>query len=509
MTFSGQTVAGRHRSAPGHVARPVGSRAADATDAQVWRGLAVLCIGFFMVLVDTTIVFVANPALAGAFKASVTGVVWITSAYLLAYAVPIPITGRLGDSLGVRRIYLLGLAVFTLASLGCGLSGGLGALVTARVVQGLGASMMTPQITAYVTRAFPSSSRGRAMALWGATVGIATVVGPVLGGILLDGLGWRWIFLINVPVGPVAFLLALAFVPSLPTRPQRLDWGGVVLSAIGLFLVVYGIQGGHDRGWDRTTWLLIGAGVAMIAAWVLWEGFRASEPLMPLQLFLDRNFSVGNLTITGIAFSVNAAGIVFMMWGEVVRGMSATRSGMMLVPMALVSLVLARRAGQLADRWHPRFVIGLGCVIGAVGYAFAAFTMDPTRSAFFPVLGCALTGAGNAFLWAPNSAIASKGVAADLAGSASGVYNCTRQLGGVLGAAVTAVALEALLVHEGISGYDGTSASPVAVPRVMLGGVNKAFAYAMFLPAAALAVGLVAALLFERPASTEAGGGLP
>ena len=182
-------------------------------DASPWPALWAVCVGFFMILVDTTIVSVATPTILSALHTDVDSVVWVTSAYLLAYAVPLLITGRLGDRFGPRRVYLVGLAVFTLASLWCGLTDTITGLIIARVVQGLGAAVMMPQTMAVITRTFPAESRGRAMSLWGAVAGVATLVGPILGGVLVDGLGWEWIFFVNVPVGVAGFVLALRLVP--------------------------------------------------------------------------------------------------------------------------------------------------------------------------------------------------------------------------------------------------------------------------------------------------------
>ncbi|GAB3807529.1 hypothetical protein GCM10028798_32230 [Humibacter antri] len=166
-----------------------------------WPALWALVIGFFMILVDTTIVSVANPKIMEGLNTDINSVIWVTSAYLLAYAVPLLVTGRLGDRFGPKNMYLIGLVLFTGASLWCGLSGSIELLIVARVVQGLGAALMTPQTMAVITRTFPPNKRGAAMALWGATSGVAMLVGPLLGGVLVDGLGWEWIFFINVPVG--------------------------------------------------------------------------------------------------------------------------------------------------------------------------------------------------------------------------------------------------------------------------------------------------------------------
>ncbi|WP_295103428.1 MFS transporter, partial [uncultured Microbacterium sp.] len=205
-----------------------------------------------MILVDTTIVSVANPAIKAALDPTTNNldnVVWVTSAYLLAYAVPLLITGRLGDRFGPKNIYLIGLAIFTLASLWCGLSNSLEMLIAARAVQGLGAAFMTPQTMAVITRTFPPERRGAAMGLWGATAGVATLVGPLVGGLLVDGFGWEWIFFVNIPVGIVAFVLAWRLVPKLQTSAHRFDILGVILSAVALFLIVFGLQEGEKFDW--------------------------------------------------------------------------------------------------------------------------------------------------------------------------------------------------------------------------------------------------------------------
>lgn len=246
------------------------------TGTSPWPALWALVVGFFMILVDATIVSVATPAIMADLGADVASVVWVTSAYLLAYAVPLLITGRLGDRFGPKQVYSTGLVIFTLASLWCGLTATVAQLIVARIVQGLGASLMTPQTMAVITRTFPADQRGRAMSLWGAVAGIATLVGPILGGVLVDGLGWEWIFFVNVPVGVVALALALRLVPDLPTHVHRFDLLGVALSGVGMFLLVFGIQEGQTFDWGTiagpiSVWSLIIAGLVVLAAFVFWQ----------------------------------------------------------------------------------------------------------------------------------------------------------------------------------------------------------------------------------------------
>ena len=291
--------------------RSLGGMVEDTGDRSPWPALWALCVGFFMILVDTTIVSVATPTILTALHTDVDSVVWVTSAYLLAYAVPLLITGRLGDRFGPRRVYFVGLTVFTLASLWCGLTGTIDGLIAARVVQGLGASVMMPQTMAVITRTFPAESRGRAMSLWGAVAGVATLVGPILGGVLVDGLGWEWIFFVNVPVGVVGLVLAVRLVPELPTHVRRFDLPGVVLSAVGMFLLVFGIQEGQTYDWGTisgpiSVWSLIVAGVAVLAVFIVWQARTKEEPLLSLELFRDRNFSLACVAIAAVGFGVTA-----------------------------------------------------------------------------------------------------------------------------------------------------------------------------------------------------------
>jgi len=195
--------------------------AVDLHGRSPWSILPPLCLGFFMIMVDTTIVNIAVPTLQEAFDASLVTVGWVNSAYLLTFAVLLLVTGRLGDRFGPRPVFVTGLVVFTLASLACGLAGSVGVLIAARAVQGIGGALMTPQTMAMITRAFPSDKRGAALGVWGSVAGVATIMGPVLGGILVETVGWEWIFYVNIPVGVVALWLSLTRLPALPRTRAR------------------------------------------------------------------------------------------------------------------------------------------------------------------------------------------------------------------------------------------------------------------------------------------------
>ncbi|WP_433505926.1 DHA2 family efflux MFS transporter permease subunit [Pseudonocardia halophobica] len=474
-----------------------GTRPGATPTTSPWPALWALVLGFFMILVDSTIVTVATPAIQADLGASVDAVVWVTSAYLLAYAVPLLITGRLGDRFGPRRVYLVGLAIFTLASLWCGLTGSIATLVVARVFQGLGASFMTPQTMAVITRTFPANQRGRAMSLWGAVAGVATLVGPILGGVLVDGLGWEWIFFVNVPVGVVGFVMAMRLVPELPTHVHRFDVLGVVLSAIGMFLLVFGIQEGQSYDWGAGVWALIVSGLVVLAGFVFWQSRNRAEPLMSLRLFRDRNFSLANIAITTVGFAVTAMSFPIMFYAQGVLGLSPTRSALLLIPMAVFSGVLAPWVGRLTDRGHPRWIAGFGMAAWAVSLVWLAAEMEPGVAIWRLLLPIALLGVGNAFVWGPVATTANRNLPQDQAGAGAGVYNTTRQVGAVLGSAGIAVLMASRLAANLGGGAGGpVGESIAAVPAALHAPFATAMAQALLLPAGVLLVGLVAVLTF-------------
>ncbi|PRZ44400.1 EmrB/QacA subfamily drug resistance transporter [Antricoccus suffuscus] len=466
-----------------------------------WPALWALVIGFFMILVDTTIVSVATPAIMDGLHSDVNAVIWVTSAYLLAYAVPLLITGRLGDRFGPKRVYLIGLTLFTLSSLWCGLTGSIEMLIIARVFQGLGAAMMTPQTMAVITRTFPADQRGRAMSLWGATAGVATLVGPILGGVLIDSLGWEWIFFINVPIGVIAFVLAMRLVPNLPTHVHRFDWLGVALSAVGLFMVVFGIQEGQKYDWNVWVWSLIIAGVVVLVLFVVWQARNRKEPLMPLKLFSDRNFSLANVAITAVGFSITAMAFPLMLFAQGVLGLSPTRAALLMVPMAVISGGLSPYVGKLTDRAHPRYVAGFGLLCFPVALVWLAMVMTPGVAIWKLLLPIALIGVANGFMWAPLSSTATRNLPMHQAGAGAGIYNTTRQFGAVLGSAGIAVLMDAQISANlpaspgGVRGEGGVA----KLPAFLHEGFSTAMAHSILLPAGVLVIGLIAVLCFTAP----------
>ena len=477
--------------------------ASEMPESARWAALGALCLGFFMILVDSTIVAVANPAIMRTFDAEINAVVWVTSAYLLAYAVPLLVTGRLGDRFGQRRVYLVGLVLFTIASLWCGMSSTIEMLIVARVFQGFGAALMSPQTMAVVTRIFPRERRGVAMGLWGAVAGVATLVGPLAGGVLVDGLGWEWIFFVNVPVGVIGFALAVKYVPVLSTNPHRFDMLGMLLSGAGMFCLVFGIQEGNSFQWTTRVWVLIVTGAALLGVFVVQQARTRGEPLVPLSLFRDRNFGLANIGIATMGFAITGVMLPIMFYAQSVRGLSPTGAAMLMVPMAVFSGALAPVVGRLVDRIHPRVIAGTGFTLLIVGLGWLALVMTPDTEVWQLLLPIALIGIANAGIWSPLSATATNRLALNRAGAGSGVYNTMRQVGAVLGSAALGAMMATRLSANGITAGGSSEMDATVLPDALRAPFAAAMAESLWLPVAVLTIGLVAVLAFERPASQE------
>jgi EmrB/QacA subfamily drug resistance transporter len=461
-----------------------------------WNALWAMLIGFFMILVDATIVAVANPSIMDKLGASYDSVIWVTSAYLLAYAVPLLVAGRLGDRFGPKNLYLLGLTVFTAASLWCGLAGSIGMLVAARVVQGIGAALLTPQTLSTITRIFPAERRGVAMSVWGATAGVATLVGPLAGGVLVDHLGWQWIFIVNVPIGIIGLALAVWLIPVLPTDKPRFDVLGVLLSGIGMFMIVFALQEGQAHHWAPWIWGTLAGGIGFMAAFLIWQSVNSNEPLIPLIIFRDRDFSLSNLGIATIGFVVTATFLPLMFYAQAVCGLSPTRSALLTAPMAIATGVLAPFVGKIVDRSHPRPVIGFGFSVLAIAMTWLSVEMTSTTPIWRLVLPITAMGIGSAFIWSPLAATATRNLPPRLAGAGSGVYNSTRQVGSVLGSAGMAAFMTTRISAEMppvLSEAPGEG-SVTRLPAWLHGPFAAAMSQSMLLPAFFALFGVVAAM---------------
>ncbi|UJW33341.1 DHA2 family efflux MFS transporter permease subunit [Saccharothrix sp. AJ9571] len=416
--------------------------------ANPWAALVALCLGFFMILLDTTIVSIAIPSMITGLRADLNSVVWVTSVYLLTYAVPMLLSGRLGDRFGPKRVYLTGLVLFTAASVWCGLSGTITVLIVARALQGVGAALMTPQTLAFITHLFPPARRGAAMGFWGAVAGIATISGPLLGGVLVDHLGWEWIFFVNLPVGVIALVAALVLVPDWqPRHSHSFDLPGILLSAAGLTLVVFGLQNGEHYDWGRvfgpiTVFEIIGAGVLCLIAFVVWQRRNRKEPLMPLRLFRNRDFSAGTFVSITVGFAMTSVFIPLVIYLQGGLGLTPTEAALVTIPMCLTQGIVAPLAGKLSDRFDARYVLAAGLAALAGGLVLLSTQADAGASPWALMPALFLCGLGIGSLFPPMSTLTMGSVERELTGSASGVYNTARQVGGVLGSAGVGLLLQ-------------------------------------------------------------------
>ena len=471
-----------------------------------WLALMALCVGFFMILVDLTIVAVAQPEIQVALRTDVNGIVWVTSAYLLTYAVPLLITGRLGDKFGPKRVYQAGLVVFTAASVWCGFSDSIGELIAARGLQGIGAALITPQTMAMISRIFPPEKRGAAMGVWGTVAGVATLVGPLLGGILTDSLGWEWIFFVNLPVGIAGLILAATLVPEVDTHDHSFDWIGVALSAIGLSALVFGIQDGEKYDWAPWIWALIIGGIVVFGLFIYWQSRIKTEPLVPLSLFRDRNFSVSNIGIASMGFAISGLMIPMMFFLQLVGGMSPTQSAVVMVPMAVMTGVLAPIIGRILDKVHPTIIISSALLLASISIFWFATITTSTTPVWQLILPLGLMGIASAGIWAPLAATATRNLPWHQAGAGVGVYNTTRMIGSVIGSAAVGALMQTRIAAN-LPGIDTAEhgASVSQLPVEAFGHlVREPFATAMgqtlYLPAIALLFGVVATLFLKRPA---------
>lgn len=471
------------------------------TQRNPWLALYALVVGFFMILLDMTIVAVANPAIMADLHTDITKVIWVTSAYLLTYAVPLLVAGRLGDRFGPKNIYLGGLAVFTLASLWCAMSTSIEMLIAARAVQGLGAALMTPQTMAVITRTFPPDRRGAAMGLWGGVAGLATLVGPILGGVLVDWRGWNWIFYINVPIGVVAFVLAVWLVPSLPTHSHRFDVVGVALSAVGMFLLVFGIQEGNTRDWDGRIWAMIIAGLVVLGLFVVNQARNTAEPLVPPSLFRDRNFSLSSLAIAAMGAATASLMVPAYFYLQAVRDFSPTKSALVFAPMAIITGIAAPVVGKISDRMPPRVIPTIGFALFAASIFWILTQMSPDGSIVLFITAGALAGFANSGIWAPLASTATRNLPVSQAGAGAGVYNTMRQIGSVLGSAAISALISARMAAQGLGGTKVSEggAGMHHIPAFVLNKFSTALSQSMFLPALVLLIGVVACALFVGP----------
>ena len=444
-----------------------------------WAVLIVVSLGFFMTLLDLTIVNIAIPNMIDKLHASLDGVLWVINAYALVLSVLVITAGRLGDVIGPRKMFMLGIGVFTLASAACGVSPGPGWLIAFRAVQGLGAAMLMPQTLTIITNVFPPERRGAAFGIWGAVAGVATIAGPTLGGLLVTAYDWRYIFYVNLPIGIIVLILAPLIIPDLRLgRRHRLDVAGVLLASAALLALCYGLVEGQRYDWGTITSfisipLILGIGVLLLAAFLLHQRLTQDrEPLVPFALFRDRNYSVVNWVSGVLAVGMTGIFLPFTIYLQSVLGFSALKAGLTMAPASVISIFIAPVAGRLTDRVGGKYLLMLGLFLFGVGMGSMALiaSVTSTWQDFLPSL--LVAGVGMGFTFAPLTTIAMRNVEPKLAGAASGVLNTVRQVGTVVGTAGVGALLQNRLASSLVSQAAQRTA---ALPEPLRGQVISRF----------------------------------
>jgi len=444
-------------STPGATTRDPRTAAADG-DPRRWVALAVVLVAGFMQLVDISIVNVAIPSIQRDLDATYSQIQWVLAGYQLAFAVTLITGGRLGDIFGRKRLFMLGMAGFTLASALCGLAQSPEMLIGSRFLQGVMGALMFPQVLSVIQVAFPPQQRGAAFGIFGATIGLATITGPLVGGLLIEGdllgLEWRPIFLVNVPIGIGALVAAALYLgESRAPRALRLDLAGVVLATGGLLLLVYPLVQGRDLGWPAWTFASMAASVLVLAAFAAWERRKKAadgSPLVDLALFRQRAFVAGLLVAAILFMGIPAFFLTFTLWLQVGLGFSALHAGLTGVPFAVGSALASTASVRLAPRLGRR-ILTLGTLLLAIGMGAVIWTVDRygggTHSwQLIPAL--AICGLGLGCTVAPLVNVVLAGIRGQDAGAASGVLTTAQQVGGAVGVAVIGVIFFGLLSSQ-------------------------------------------------------------
>ena len=400
--------------------------------------LAAVGIPTFMVTLDNLVVSTALPVIRNDLHASITDLQWFVNAYTLPFAAFLLTAAALGDRIGRRRMFLAGITVFTLASLAAGLAQESWQLTAARAIQGLGGAAVAPLALTLLAQAVPDRLRTAAVGAWGGISGLGVAVGPVVGGAVVEGLDWHWIFWLNVPVGVVAIVLAATVLDESRGGARRLDPLGLLLSASGMLLLIWGVVDGPGHGWTsaRILTMLIG-GAALLAAFIAWQA-RNKHPMLPLSLFRSRGFSLVN--VVTLTFSAGTFGAVFLLaqFFQVVQGLSPLDAGVRTLPWTMAPMVVAPLAGIFGDRIGQRNLIFAGQVLLAGAIGWIGLATSATVSYRDLVVAFAMAGVGMGLTFAPISTMALASVGEQERGVASGANNTIRELGVAVGVAVLA-----------------------------------------------------------------------
>ena len=458
-----------------------------------WWALLLLCLGELMIVLDTTIVNVALPSIHADLGFTETSLVWVVNAYMLTYGGFLLLGGRLGDLYGQRRLFLLGITLFTLASLACGLAGTQALLVVARAMQGLGGAIVSAVALSLIMNLFSEpTERAKAMGVYGFVCAGGGSIGVLLGGLLTSTLNWHWIFLVNLPIGAAVYVLCLALLPDerAGATGERLDVGGAITVTSALMLAVYAIVNGNEAGWLSTqTLALLSAAAVLLALFLLIES-RVKHPLMPLRLFKLRSVAVSNIVGVLWAAAMFAWFFISALYMQLVLGYSAMQVGLAFLPSNLIMAALSLGwSARLVTRFGLRGPLAVGLSMAALGLALFARAPIDGQFALDVLPGMLLLGIGAGVALNPVLLAAMSEVAPSESGLASGVVNTAFMMGGALGLAVLASGAAARTL--------ALSANGAAASAALHGGYQLAFGFGALFAALAAVVGF---LLLRRGA---------
>jgi len=453
-----------------------------AEDNRKWFTLAAVSFGLFMIMLDNTVVNVALPSIQRDLGTDLSSLQWIVTGYALTFGALMLIGGKVADAYGRRLIFVVGISVFTTASLWCGLADSGDELIAARILQGVGAALMNPATLSIIAATFPSHQRGTAIGIWAGVSALALAIGPLVGGLLTEHLDWSWIFFVNIPVGILAIAASFLFIDeSRDETHVRLDLPGLATSAIGLFALTYALIEANTYGWTSPRILGAFAVAGMsILAFILLERYQRA-PMLPLELFRSRTYAGANMVMLLVALSMFGVFFFLSLYMQNVLGYSAVQTGAAFLPMTILIILIAPVAGKTSDRFGSRGLMTTGMILIAVQLLY--FSRLGVEASFWSLLPAFLVGGvGMALTMTPSAAAATRSVSVDKAGVGAAVLNASRQVGGSLGIAL----IGAIMAIE--AGGERT-------PEAFVDGLQTALLVASVIAA----VGAVVAFTMVRP----------
>jgi len=443
-----------------------------AKRSALWT-LVITGAALFMTSLDNLVVGVALPSIRADLGGTIESLEWTVNAYTLTFAVLLITGAALGDRFGRRRMFTIGVGIFTAASAAAALAPSLDALIAFRAIQGAGAAIVTPLTLTLVSGAFPPEKRGAALGVWGGISGLGVALGPLFGGAVVEGISWHWIFWLNVPVGLAVLPLALRRLPESTGPDKALDLRGLALAGVGLFGLTFGIIRGESLGWTSTAVLSsLTIGLVLIGAFVAWE-LRAREPMLPMRFFRSRGFSATNGLSFAMFFGTFGAIFLLSQFFQTAQGLGPLEAGIRTLPWTAMPMFVAPLAGYLSDRIGTRPLIFTGLVLQAGGLAWLTALAEPTTPFGDFIVPFMMAGAGMALVFPTAAATVVASVRESETGKASGATNAIREIGGVMGVAVLSSVFAANGSYLSPQAFtDGVvAAMPIAVVVLAAGAV--------------------------------------